>query len=206
MGAIFTGAETWRGGFYELAPEYPSHVEELLDVALKAVWDAPGLEGCYLHAEIEPSEQDRVVPSLTLLVSVGHLRGIATLPNGKRVACGTFLVRKEGGSDWLGLYLPLGALAAAYDVKGYPFDNGASSQQWREPLANWLANIGRFVFSRAPFALGLVGFEVSGTVHAAELSLSEVENQRPIGYLYPTEDKLTWYPTNQWHQQPHLAS
>src|SRR5438876_11008490 len=118
MQAIFT-EQAWFGGFYELAMEYESWSERDLDGTLKAIWDFPGLQGCYLRHDIEPSQQQRVAPSLTTLEAGGHLRGIATLANGKQIACGTFLVREEVGPAWIGFYLPMGALSTAHDVGAY---------------------------------------------------------------------------------------
>jgi hypothetical protein len=205
MPADFTAEETWRGGLYELAMEYAGGSDALLDAALRALWDVPGLQGCWLRRDAEPASQPRVAPALAGLVAGGHLLGMATLPNGQRVACGTFLVREDQGSDWLGFYVPVGAVGRVYDVGGYPFDGGLHSRAWREPVETWLAEIGRAVFAAAPFLLGVVGFEVSATVTAQDLSAQGLPAQRLDGYLLPAGDKLTFYPTNQWQPQ-HLPA
>jgi hypothetical protein len=205
MQAVFN-EQAWFGGFYELAMEYEPWSEGNLDGALKAIWDFPDLQGCYLRHDIEPSQQQRVAPSLAMLEANVHLRGIATLADGKQIACGTYLVPDDAGPAWIGLYLPMGALSTAYDVGAYPFEQDTSSQRWREPLEKWLAAVGEFVFSRSAFRLGLVGFEVSGMVSAKDLLVPGVSEKRSIGYLYPTDKTLRWYPTNQWHQAPQLAS
>jgi hypothetical protein len=199
MKNIFTPRDTWSGGFYELAMEFAPHSDKTLEAALKTLWELPALQGCYMRPDLEPSSQPRVDPSLTTLLAGEHLRGIARLPNGTPVACGTYLVRGDNGPSWLGFYVPLGALATAYEVGGYPFEVGPAMQRWRQPLENWLAEIGKAVFVQAPFQLGLVGFEVSGTTTSAqEFGASGAPDPRPIGYLLPAEGKLTWYPTNQW--------
>jgi hypothetical protein len=201
MDHLFTGEETWRGGFYELALDFgPEPRDALLSTALLAIWETPRLQGCYLRPDIDPSRQARVAPTLAIQEAHGHLRGIATLPNGEQVACGSFLVREEQGSVWLTFYLPLGALATAYPVNGYPFDNSPSSRMWREPLESWLADIGRTTFARAPFPLGLIGMEVSGEVASQEVSATGIPTKRYIGYLYPETNGLSCYPTNQWHK------
>jgi hypothetical protein len=195
---VFTIHDAWAGGFYELALAFAPPADQALDTALKVLWNLPGLQGCYVRSDVEPSAQPRIPPSLTALESAGHLRGIATLPNGKVVACGTYRVPEEGGSDWLGFYLPLGSLSTAYDVGGYPFQAGPASTSWRQPLEEWLAAIGQAVFAHAAFPLGLVGFEVSGEVSPQELRVSGVPESRARGYLVPTQGQLRWYPTNQW--------
>jgi hypothetical protein len=198
--------QLWLGGFYELAIAYEHSSDIVLDKALQAIWDFPDLQGCYLRPDVEPSGQQRVAPTLGALEAGGHLRGIVTVPNGKQVACGTFMVREEKGPTWLGFYMPMGALATAYDVGAYPFEQDGSSQSWREPLERWLAAIGEFVFAKSPYRLGLVGFEVSGMVSVEDLVVSGVPEKRWIGYLCPRDSKLFWYPTNQWHQTAQLAS
>jgi hypothetical protein len=205
MQALFT-EQVWLGGFYELAMEYEPWSEASLDEALRALWHFPDLEGCYPRPDIEPSEQQQITPSAARLEANGHLRGIATLPDGKKVACGTYLVREDLGPAWLGLYLPMGALATAYDVGAFPFTYDGASRTWREPLESWLAIIGESVYSQIGFRLGLVGFEVSGTMSANDLVVSGIPEKRSIGYLYPADNHLSWYPTNQWHQTPQLAS
>src|SRR5437879_2469400 len=105
---VFFEEETWRGGYYELAMEYPSGSNHVLESALRAIWACPGIapysvnENGLVETPIRLSR-----PSIT--VEVGRrLRGMAILPNGKVTACGTFLVR-EDRSDCVGFFVPLGA-------------------------------------------------------------------------------------------------
>ena len=162
MENYFTSEDVWTGGGYELALELGPRSDERLQAALQAIWEEPFLQGCYLRLDVEPEQQSRLAPSLEALESSGPLRGLATLPNGKRVACATCAVREEEGSDWLDLFLPLGSLGSAYAVGAFPFDDSSRSREWREPLDGWLTSLGQRVFARVPYALGLIGFEVSG--------------------------------------------
>src|SRR5437879_6075687 len=100
MQRCFTAPDTWHGGFYELAMQYGPHADHSLKAGLRAIWQRPDLEGCYLRSDVEPSQQQRVAPSLAVQLSNGHVRGIAILPNGHRVACGTVVVREAEGDDW----------------------------------------------------------------------------------------------------------
>jgi hypothetical protein len=199
MDRLFTDGETWLGGFYELALEFGPESQESLQDALLAIWKTPGLDGCYLKADVEPADQARITPTIAALEAHGHLRGIATLPNRQQAACGTVLVREEQGPVWLVFYLPLGGLGAAYPVNGYPFDNTPASRTWREPLERWLADVGRAVFAHAPFRLGLIGMEVSGTLESREVSTTGIPRHRFISYLFPEPGGVSCYPTNQWH-------
>jgi hypothetical protein len=198
MQQIFTAEDTWHGGFYELAMQFGPRADRMLESGLQTIWRLPFLEGTYLRNDIEPAQQQRADPSLERQIEAVHLHGIATLPNGRRVACGTVVVREDEGDDWLDFYVPSGSLGTAYPVGAYPFDEADSSREWREPLESWLADIGNAVFAAAPFRLGLVGFEVSGAERVEHLAHSGVPNERGIGFLMPSGKKLEWCPTNQW--------
>lgn len=61
--------------------------------AARTVWTLRVLEGSYLESERDPGEQPKLDfdPSM---VSAGHIYGIATVPGGTRVACGTCFCRR----------------------------------------------------------------------------------------------------------------
>jgi hypothetical protein len=124
-----------------------------------------------------------------------HLRGAARLPDGQLTACGTCLIREDDGPDWLDFYLPLGALERVLPVGGYPFESGDHEyRQWQKQLDPWLADFGRRIFDAVPFRLGLIGFEVSGDTHRADLEAYGVPEQRNIGYLVPQDGQLRFFP------------
>ena len=56
---MFTHEDTWKGGSYELAIELGERDDDRLGAALKALWQHPSLEGCYLQMEAEPEDQAR---------------------------------------------------------------------------------------------------------------------------------------------------
>jgi len=194
----FTASDTWDGGFYELAielgPRLEPHADERLQAALEAIWQFHGIDGCYEDRQEEPSNQPRQLPSLEV-----NQYGVATLPDGQKVVCGIFIVREDDltgrndGSDWIGFYLPMGALDSVYDVGAYPFGDAKSSYIWREPLDDWLMNIGAAVFAKVPFPLALIGHEISGTTGAAEISRTGIPVERWIGYLWRENEHLIWY-------------
>jgi len=190
--SLFTPSDVWSGGFYELALEYGRSPDAELINALAYLWSLPNLEGCYLDPDREPNEQPRLEFDESL-VEHGHLRGVATLPNGARVACATCCVRECEGSDWLIFYCPMGALAKIYPVGGFPFGK-MNHDSWRVPMDAWLVDIGRRVFERTPFRLGLVGFEASsGDYYADEVSVSALPDKRYVGFLMPTKTELVYY-------------
>ena len=53
---VFTGGETWTGGFYELALEYERDSGGVVD-GLNALWKLEDIEGCYLDSAVEPTDQ-----------------------------------------------------------------------------------------------------------------------------------------------------
>src|SRR5262249_38628310 len=150
--------------------------------------------GVYLDRYTEPWQQTRRTVTAES-IQAGHLQGLARLPNGATIACGTCLIREDDGHDWIDLYLPMGALATAYNVGGYPFDPSARiSRHWREVLDAWLAGIGVAVYNRVQYRLALVGFEVSGMAYADELTRTGIPTQRNMGCLWPDGDTVTFYP------------
>jgi len=188
---VFTDDEIWTGGFYELALEYPSGTDAHLLNALTELWHAPDIVGCYLKRDVEPEAQPRLEFEASML-SCGHVQGVATLPNGTRVACGSCCVRDDDGSDWLVFYFPMSALGHAFPVGGFPFDDG-SHEIWRHLLDSWLADLGRTLFRLAPYRLGLVGFETSGDLRAADVASSGVPQRRYMGVLAPSNGALEWH-------------
>lgn len=196
MDVYFTDAETWLGGYYELALELGEHSEGRLLSALTAVWSHPDFEGLYVDRAIEPEDQQKIAIADALQFDM--LYGVARLPNRIKIACGTFIVREEVGPDWLSILLPMGALDKAYPVGGYPFEPSLTqSFQWRNTLNHWLAQIGLWVFERVKYRLGIVGFEVSGTMYAAEIARTGIQNQRDVGLLWPEKGKLIYYPNTE---------
>ena len=118
------------------------------------------------------------------------------LPSGERVVCGLVVVREEGGSyepDWLDFYIPLGALGRIDPREGgYPFGDFDESLEWRRPLDDWLAELGRHVYENVRFRLGLVGMEVSGEIYAGQLA-SGVPTTRVYGLLVPEATEVRYY-------------
>lgn len=184
---LFTEDDVWSGGFYELAVEYERGARPGLVDGLAAVWNADSVVGCYLDHTRDPDDQPRVPFDASRFE--GLLYGVATLAAPGAVACGTCCVREEGGADWLVFYCPMGALASVYPVGGFPFES-SGSDSWRDELDAWLIDLGQWVFAAAPFRLGLVGFETSGELYAADVFASGVPAKRHCAVLVPSAGGL----------------
>jgi hypothetical protein len=188
---LFTSADAWNGGHYELAMDLGPHSDARTIEALRRLWTYPLLEGCYLHRDQAPKSQSRIIPSQHF---DEKLYGIATLENTK-VPCGSFLCRFEDRSDWLEFYLPLASLERIYPIEGYPFKEGADYHDWQRKLDPWLTGIAKHVFQEIPFLIALIGFEVEITRISSETVLSAgVPKVRSEGILLPKDKALEWYP------------
>ncbi len=154
--------ENWHGGFYELAIELGPRDDARLERSLEVLWGSAGLHGCFA-----PSDGGHHVPielGLSSLEQHGHLRGVLEPPGFGRLVAGLIVTRVERDqTDWLTLYLPLGALAKTDPRIGtFPFgrDGTMVSLEWRRGLDAWLADIGRSVFRAVGFGRALIGYEV----------------------------------------------
>lgn len=187
---LFTADDAWNGGFYELALEIGHRSDQRLLAALIALWKHANLDGCFLDRSREPSEQPRT--SEFCLEGGSHRLGVASLPNGSQVACGSFLVREDDGPDWLGFYLPMGSLATAYPVGAFPFGTEAE-RPWRYEIEDWLAEIGLEIAESASYQLGIIGHEVSGYTYASDIASTGIPDVRSVGYLWPTNESVVYY-------------
>ena len=200
---IFTPADRWAGGFYELAMELGERDDERLETAIQALCHYPALSGWYVHNDVEPYGQAAVAPSVALLKEHSPLYGIAALPDGQRAACGVFVVREESfepddtGPDWIGLFIPMGVLETVYDVGAFPFGDSPSAD-WRIPLDDWLVHIANMVFARVPFGLALIGHEVSGQTYHKDIQREGLPRERWFGHLLASGGRLDWFPPNDY--------
>jgi len=191
---LFTTPDIWNGGSFELTMELGAHDEEKLREARRTLWGHPDLEGCYLDREREPEDQERVDLDSVSLPGLEPLYGFATLPAGPVIPCRSLTIALDDGVDELVLCLPMGALGHAYEVGGYPCGNHASAD-WVEPVVEWLRGVGETVFARVRYRLGVVGYEVDTVDRDYEdLLRAGIPDQRWIGYLWPEEMMLRWYP------------
>jgi hypothetical protein len=196
MAQLFTADDAWLGGLYELAMEIGARSDDRLRAALVALWDHPALTGCYLQRDREPSAQSRLsAAEAPIEGGTHHLLGIALLPNGSRVACGSCIIREDAGPDWLDFYLSMGALSAAYPIAAFPFDEERNPPgPWRREIEDWLAQIGLWVSGLASCRLGLVGLEVSGMTYAEKVAVDGIPAKRYVAYLWPSTSGMVYHP------------
>jgi hypothetical protein len=195
---VFTARDVWAGGHYTLAIRPDNPTDPFLDAGLKGIWADQQLEGCYLERDTEPHAQQRLAADLT--PSRGSFYGVATLPNGKRVACGTFLLGEGWGTIWLCLYIPICALGTGYPIGSYPFGNNAS-RIWREPLDDWLASLARRISPAIPYSLALIGVEEPVEDSIATLETQGVPVVRWSGFLVREGRSLSWHPPTNYDNE-----
>ena len=193
MEYMFTNEYTWNGGLYELSFELLERSDEAIKQALAAVWQTPYLDGCYMRNDIEPHVQMRITPWEA--PTDGHVYGIATLPNGQRSACGSYIADFGIDGVWVSLYLPLGALSTVYPAGAYPFGASytPSPEPWLRAVNEWLKDIAEAAYSHAPFTIAFIGFELPYT-DLKEQALVTMPAERWDGILLPQGDHIHWYP------------
>jgi hypothetical protein len=194
---LFTAEDVWKGGFYELfiLPRTNSHEE--VCALLKALWSFPFLDGCYPHRDCEPATQTRVQPCET--EGNGHVYGLATLPNGKIIACGAYAtdyaLADSPAAYRASFYLTMGALSMAYPVGAYPFGPMDRVAEWKAQVDSFLVEIANWVHARSPIRLALVGFEVNvAAVTPASIQANGIPKERDEGILWDDGSGLKWYP------------
>ncbi|MFI6808755.1 hypothetical protein ACIBO6_27695 [Streptomyces luteogriseus] len=189
--AAFRDQTNWSGGFYELAIEVGSTEDAAIQAVLSALWSAAGVRGSFAFTDREPEDQETVPCTVSSLTAYGHLHGQVLLPTGQLAVCGAVAIRGgDDSSDWLDFYVPAGAL----DKTGIPYWDGRPFYR-SAVMDDWLAGVGTETFERAPFSLGVIGWEVSGCTDAATLA-GRLPDERGIGYLLPQEDGLLYGSAN----------
>lgn len=199
MNALFTNKDTWNGGYYELAIEMGERNDERLEVAIQSLWNHSSLEGCFSKRDIAPSQQNKIIPSLSNLNEHGHLRGLATLPNSEVIPCGMTTVIEVDGPDWLDFYIPMGALEMTLEnINGFPFDNSSECKIWREPIDEWFTELALLTYMNVNFSLGIIGHEVSGDSYSDEVNINRIPEERYVRYLIPDKSELRVVGVTKW--------
>jgi hypothetical protein len=195
MDRLFTAPDAWSGGAFEILM-FLGRVDRLqVRNLLAALWALPPLEGCWRDGNAEPEESTRLHPADGDLESDGVLRGLAELPNGCRCPCSSVVVTDDDGS-WVYFGMPLGSLGRCYPVDAYPFE-AETDRSWVGPVSEWLADIGRGVYSAASFRAAVTGFLTTLEVDEVRgITTGEIPAERWNGHLRPEATGLKWYPPN----------
>lgn len=208
----FTHPEAWSGGGgHGLSLRYGGTSTARLAAARDAVWTFPGLEGCWVRNDREPSPASRLTSTWGLKLRK-ELFGIAHLPGTDGVACSAVAHeplleqdedcplceslghQHQAPAGWLAFTLPFGGLGLAFPIGDYPCSDG-SSLAWRDGVDAWLRALAEHVHRVAPFDLALVGWS-DGQYGPLPLRAEDVWEKRTLGYLFPGPGGLAWFPPN----------
>jgi hypothetical protein len=150
-----------RNTYYELAIQLTPGADTA--AALRAAWEHPDLEGCYLDGFAAPGDQERLAPGDLTLPAAQSTYGWAGTPAGP-MACVTHVVTAPGGEagDRVDVCLPVGALERLVPTIRHPIDGYEQNRVWREPLDVWFTTVADRVARAVPIVVAYVGEDVSG--------------------------------------------
>ena len=158
---MFTPDEVWAGGYYELAVVLASRDE--LVRAVERLWAHPRIDGPYAWSDVEPEAQHVVPPTVDFKESwpVTPRWGVATLPDGRRIACATFLIVDP--EPVLTFGIPQGAVDLVYG-------QGASeTNAWLLPATSWLRDVCLWLQEGVHVRAWAIAEEVADDVALADL-------------------------------------
>jgi hypothetical protein len=167
--------ECFTGSYYELAMELslaPSDAR--LAAALDALWTAPRIQGPWSDksyaqmATIIPPDPDNGRPYY----------GVITVDEWGELPFVSWIIREaDSAADWLSVSVPTQALVER-GLDRLLYD----APEFTRPLDRAFVGVGKRIFSRAGFELGIVGEETSGKYS----SNSFRETDLPfLGFLLP---------------------
>ncbi|MFC4640153.1 hypothetical protein [Deinococcus hohokamensis] len=197
MPLLFTAPDSWSGMAFSLLLKWGPLDDQRVQAIFNAVWHSPDLTGVYLECGCEPQEQHRW--SASEVDPLTHLTfGVANLPSGRAVPCLVTMQRDEKEAVWLDFSLSIQALSQAFPEVGNAFWDVAStddsSAAWIRQVEVWLAHLGRSVCAEVPFHFGLIGCESALDGTDGIMSVEEIPDIRNIGYLWPSEDGVRFFP------------
>jgi hypothetical protein len=202
----FTPADVWRGGSYELKIALGTATDERLVAALCAIWSHPSLYGCFTNGNSEP--WDQILVRLEDAEDPFSLFGIIRISD-RLLPCTTYVVREkdESGnliSDFVGLWVPMGALGKVFTVGTFPFGDADKASAWRPVIDSVLVSLGKSVFDSVPFNVALIGWEVQLTCETLTASIeSGRKENRYEGVLLNEDGIVRWYAPNR-HDLIHI--
>jgi hypothetical protein len=179
----YCSREIWRGSHLELGLEYHSTAtDQLLLRATQALWRYPGLSGPW------PSREDfgnsiQITSDMLPRDSMLWLYGLLELPEGRKAACSSFLLRPNDGSSSLTLCLPAGMLERLFTVAYNPMS--VKTNPWLREIETLLVDIADWVYGTAPFQLGVLGEEAATVAVDAEQLTSDA--LATGGFIMPDE-------------------
>jgi hypothetical protein len=200
MDTYFTTPNAWAGGQFGIFMFLGRVDSRYAREFLSALWAWPHVEGCWLDRTKEPDEASRLRPTDIDLADPprpgGALFGLVELPNGCRCPCLSYVMDDNDGLSVV-FGIPIGSLKRCHSVGAYPFDDG-SDLTWIGELSEWLADIGRGLYSKKPFRAAIIGLVsmVYDNDEVLTIINADVPPNGPDGHLRLEGTELKWYPPN----------
>jgi hypothetical protein len=187
---LFTIDNAWSGNNYELYININStNKDDILNNALKRLWSHPTLSGCYLRNDLEPDTQALISADQAPL-STNTIYGVATLPNGKKIACKTYPVTIDDEHSCFYFMLPFGSLQRKYEIGSYPFQDSLALD-WQKTIDYWLCDLSKYIFKKNKFTFGAFGFiDCENLEDIIPLNISD---DRYYGIITEKNGKLSIY-------------
>ena len=102
-------------------------------------------------------------------------------------------IDRIAGGDDMGEIFTSNACWAGGD---YELRDDGRPKTWRSELDEWLADIGRWVFTETPFRLGLIGCCLDDALTGRDLEVGNRDQFSQIGLLWPRTKGMVWRPPN----------
>jgi hypothetical protein len=189
-----TDETNWTGGYYELAIRLGPTDDADLERAIRALWRLTPIDGCSAVVVHDPIQIRAVTASIRSFDEHLLLRGRIDIPPLGAVVCAVETMRFDGGTDWLNLLVPLGALERIdARIAGFPFGEagGSTSLAWRRPIDDWLATVATRMYRDVNFQLAVIGFEAPAFGTTDE---PDVEPRSNFAFVESSNGELRYTP------------
>jgi hypothetical protein len=181
---LFTKEWACAGGDYELALFFHARSDLDLQVAARALWTHPALDGCYLLDDVEPAQQTRYPPDDPQLSPDVPLLGVASISPTTRAPCRSGKVRVADAPYELFFGVPRGSLPERFDVE----------PELTDDIDMLFVGLAERVHAVAPIRIGLVGLaEEPLHWHIADVEHFAVPEQRRVGFLVADGPELKYF-------------
>ncbi|ULH18351.1 hypothetical protein MF271_23115 (plasmid) [Deinococcus sp. KNUC1210] len=195
--SLFTSSDSWLGEYFELALDLGPKDDDKLRAAWNTLWSSERLNGIYLHHQAEPEDQEKeAAESFVLDNHSAHVYAVAKVSSDISVPAHVIIVREEAGNDWLYVSFPSEIIGEIFKwpPDSYPIGDLAEHLRWMCQIESWFTDLAQEIFASVKFEMGLIGFEIAGWPTAESIRRDGVPEKRQIGYLFPENERLIYFP------------